>query len=928
QGTDMGAATNQDGAFTIRNVPEGTYTVVVSYIGYDTKRLNNLQVQANSEITMDIKMTPSAIQGETVVVEEEASQSSETHLLLDRKESTNMTDGISAEQMSQTGVSDAEDALTRVTGVSVMGDNNVYIRGLGDRYNQTQMNGVPVPSPDPEKKTVPLDMFSTSLLESVTAIKTFTPDLPGVFAGGGVNIQTKAYPDNRVLDFNIGANYNMYAASDIRYRMVDEGEYDFWGYDNGLRTVPSAIPDTLMLSEFSTKFGPTRNARHAKLGEFGRQFKTGFQPKSASIGTPISFGLNFGDKFNPVENVEYGFFTNVKFSNGYDFTNRTDREYSLTGSDSLRVFKDMNVDRSDYNTNISASASTGITLFNDHKIKLHHVYTHGSETWNIITEGFADNIDDGLFFKQFYRERTLNNTTLSGSHDFIAFWQHQIDWSATTGSSELSEPDVNTINYRKKTQSDTTYFQMDPFQWSSGLREFTDGYDDNTNYDFNYEASFYDSENAEYKIKVGGRLRDKSREFGKRRFYHESSTNTFPQSVQRIDGMSEIGSGFGDNAYASVNEFGQFKDGIYILESTSESDGYSANEDLNAEYLMIDIPLGFTVFPVLNRVRFVGGVRREEYRLEMNPFNPVTKSPFTSSVLGEGESEIVQTSIDEVDYLPSYNLIIGTTENTNVRLSHSQTVARPQFREIAPFGFQNFYGDAMQVGFPFLKTTDIRNYDVRFEWFPQASELIATSIFYKDFTNPIETSIIQAADRSYRTPQNAVSASNRGIELELRKRLDFIPRDIGQFFVQLNTTFIRSEVVTADSVTMFNGTVVPNTATTTDRPLEGQSDFLLNGSITYNNLSGFTTTISYNTFSKRLRTLGTRGLPNAFEYPFHNMNLTAAKRIGSFKISLKVKNVLGSVHEIGLEDPSTGVLKFTEKYDPGRQIGLGIDYSL
>ncbi len=241
EGTNMGAATDMEGYFKITNVPEGRYTLFVSYIGYQTKQLTNLEIGADEQVNLTVEMSQMAMEGETVVVESAASQSTSTGLLLEQRNASSLQDGISAAQISEAGDSDAADALQRVTGVSVMDDNTVYVRGLGDRY--TPMNGVPVPSPNPEKKTVPLNMFSSSLIESITAAKTFTPDLPGAFAGGSVNIRTKAYPDNRIFNASIGTDYQTYGVSDVTYLTADQGASDFWGFDDGTREMPDLIPE-------------------------------------------------------------------------------------------------------------------------------------------------------------------------------------------------------------------------------------------------------------------------------------------------------------------------------------------------------------------------------------------------------------------------------------------------------------------------------------------------------------------------------------------------------------------------------------------------------------------------------------------------------------------------------------------------------------
>ena len=924
QETDLGAATDLDGYFVIRNIPAGKYTVVTTFIGYKQKRLNNISVTSNMKIDLDISLQSSTLEMESVVVEGAAKKTSDSGILLEQRNSSNVQDGVSSGQMSRSGDSDAADALKRVTGVSVMDENSVYVRGLGDRYTSTQMNGVPIPSPDPEKKTVPLNLFSTSLLESITAAKTFTPDLPGVFAGGSVNIRTKAYPDNRSFNISIGSTYNIYGASNVRYLTTHDGSTDFFGYDDGTRTLPSDVPENVRLYEHNPELGSQLKERRAYLGNIGRSFESDFTVQQKQPGTPLSFGVNYGDRFNPTRNFEWGFFSNLKFSNGYSYNRVVNREYSIQDK-SLVAIKDMTSDEAAYNTNLGFTLSTGFKYKDNHKVKLHHVYTHDSKNSVRLTEGYADNIDQGLFLKDYYVEKTLNNTSLSGRHTFNSLFEQQIDWSATAGISQLLEPDVKNLNYRLREEGSQSYYQMDTYSWSAGTREFTTGDDINGNIDLNYQAVFTDRFNAEFKFKTGIRVQGKTRQFEKRSFYHKHTSGGFPGDVSEIDYASEVGSGLTDDAYYSLDQSGNPQDGLILVESTQGSDGYEADEALNAEYFMVDIPLGLSMMPALNRVRFIGGVRREDYQLNLLPYNPVSGQPYSS---GLTSGDPLESKIDEVEYLPSLNLITQTSENTKLRLAYSRTIGRPEFREIAPFEFQSFYGGAVVVGYPFLMTTDIKNYDVRFEWFPQANEIFAVSLFTKQFYNPIETSLIQTSDETYLTPQNAKSATNSGLEFETRKTLYFFPIKYGQASLQFNATYIQSSVSTDTVVKMFNGVEAANSATRTNRPLEGQSDILVNASIHYSDLQGFNVSLAYNTYSKRLRALGTYGLPNIYEYPFHSVNMTSTKQFGSFEVSMKIKNLLGSERKFGQIDPKTDDLKITKGYSPGRAISLGIAYKL
>ncbi|MCF7804708.1 MAG: carboxypeptidase-like regulatory domain-containing protein [Candidatus Marinimicrobia bacterium] len=931
EATQSGAATDLNGNFMIRGIRPGIYTVKATYIGYEAKRITGVEVQESTTTRLDIALAPSSLQMDEVVVEVDAKQSGDVHLLTEQRNSSNVQDGISAAQMSRAGDSNAADALARVTGVSVIDGKTVQVRSLGERYTNTQMNGAPIPSPDPDKKTVPLNLFSSALLESITASKTFTPDLPGTFAGGSVNIKTKAYPDNRVFKFSLSAGNNFYGTDNIQYRQTDGGRYDFFGFDDGTRSMPASIPDTIRLGVYNGKLSESPLTRKELLGQYGADFQTGYQSVSGLPGRPISLGASYGDRFNPNGNLEYGFFSTLKFSNDYDYTVADINEYSMNNdlTMSARLGKDRA--QSEYSTNLGASFSTGMELFNAHKIKFHHLYTHNSANEVTSEEGFAANFDNGMFIKHYFSEKSISTSTLSGSHQLGSPMHHRLEWSYTNATSRLSEPDTKRLNYREKQAfgaQDSTYFQMDTYSWSAGTREFLSGDDNNASLDLNWEMSLNDRFNQPYKLKLGTRIQDNNREFERRSFYHSyankySAGSWDPEVTVVTDG--QYGAALTDSNYFSVDADGNVTPGLIIRESTQPSDAYSASEDLNAGFAMVEVPLGFGLFQPLNRVRFIGGARYETYQMNLQPYDPVTNEPYKGNISG---SDTLLSNINEVELLPSYNLIVALSEKSNLRLAYSHTVARPEFREIAPFEYREFYGEEPYVGFPFLKTTDIRNYDIRYEWFPRAGELLAATLFTKDFTNPIENSLIEVADGSYRTPQNARSASSWGAEFELRTKLGFIPQDYGVFEVQFNTTYSQTEVETDSVVTLFTGYQVRNTATAISRPLQGQSDLIMNASLNYRDLQGLSATMAYNTFTKRPRSIGAGGLPNEYEYPFHSLNLTVSKNIQKFSIGFKAKNLLNSKVKFGQIEPATSELKTTKVYQPGQSISLGVSYNL
>ena len=935
--SSLGAATDMDGRYEIQGLKPGVYNLRVSYIGYDVKDIEEIQINAGISTRLNITLSMESISGESVVVEVENKAGTAISALQDRQASSNMENSVSAEEMSRSGDSNAADALKRLPGVSVREGKFPIVRGLGERYTSTQMNSAPIPSPEPDKKSVPLDLFPTALLESISAIKTFTPDLPGVFAGGSINIKTKAYPDERLMNFKVSLGDNSSLHGNPVFYKTYQGKHDYFGFDDGSRALSSDVPKNQIIST-ATAYQPAGLNRiewYGRIGEFSRQTNPTFLNTKATPLKPMSVGFDLGDRYEINKDLEYGFFTNLTFKNSYNIEQTETSQFALntnSGDDNqgvhLQPYTERTNNISEYKTNLGVNVSAGLKYNNAHKIKVQRIYTHTSSDKNTISRGYTPNIESGVFISNHYIEKTIANNSLSGSSNFVYGPSHTFEWAFNQGKSTRYEPDHATHNYSEKTlfadtDSAYSYYVIDRQAQKIAYRDYTDGIDQNTSLDMHYEMKVPLNKTNDIKFKIGTRQQGKARTFEKRSFaITNSSSSSWKDSVLNVYPDMHFGQAISrENFFYLDTTSGTWSHGLLMLDETAKNafNGYSADENTQAYYAMATLP-----FLMRNNwnLTFEGGARFEDYSMNLDSYNPVTGAPATTI-----NGDTATAHLNQQVVLPSVNLIYKFDEDFIVRTAYSETVGRPEFRELAPIAYQEFYQGEVAIGFPFLKNSEVTNYDLRGEWYPSASELLSVGFFYKTFKNPIEVSMISTPDLDYKTFQNAETASTLGLELEVRKKLP-IPLTLGYGNISLNSTISQSEVTVKDTVFLFNGTSYANSSSTKQRSLQGQSRVMFNAGLDYHTTGGVSLAISFNTFTKRINSVGVGEVGDVYEFPFNSLNISADKKVGSVKVSLKMNNLLNSQVRFGHIEAATGDKKFREIYSPGLSFSLGVKYQL
>jgi outer membrane receptor protein involved in Fe transport len=792
-------------------VPPGRYKVLVSAEKYLDATIETIEVKAGETSDGTVVLATKS-QVTKVDVQETVSPVAATaeSMLMERKLAATVTDGLSADEIRQTVASDAAGALQKVTGVSVVDSGYVYVRGLGERYSSTMLNNSLIPTTEPEKRVVPLDLFPAALIDSIRVVKSYTPDLPGEFSAGVVQLSTVDFPSQPVLKVSMTSGYNT-VTTRRRFLTYPGGGLDAFGADDGTRALPAAVPvDQRMVPGKFTA---------AQLQEIGRSFANNWEPAWIDRMRPQqSYSVVGGNTFKRVGIVGALTFTNrpqnqaeqqrfirmggnrpLVFTNYEDFT---------SGNEAVRLGGVLNV---------------AFKLSANNKVVVRNTLTRDSDKEAREFRGY-DGSNDSTLWSQRLRwvERSLLSTSIEGTHALVDRGNWNFRWQFTTAESRRDEPDMREV----------IRGQLDDGRWSfaalssSGMR-FSNGLKERI-YEPLGEVSkpFYRGWlTGAFTLGFRGTFRD--RNFQARRF------RFIPIRRTTLD------------LFASSNELfapsNIRPDGFQIIEFTRATDRYDATMDIYAGYVMADINLG-------PRWRVTGGVRVEDADIQVTTLDPLIPNalPQVASLVNR-------------DPMPGVNVTYMLTRRQNLRAGFSKTVSRPDFRELSPFDFNNVYGGFVTQGNPNLVRARVQNTDFRWEWFPGGNRLLAASFFHKDFTNPIEVTILPSNDLR-QTFINAAGARNMGFEIEGRTTLSVLSPRLRNWFAGGNYTFVDSNIRIRpqDSVLL----------TSPNRPLIGTSRHIFNVLAEWKKPRWRSESrLDFNYVGRRVSDVGTFGVPDIYQEP-------------------------------------------------------------
>lgn len=855
-GTTKGSATDLDGIYTIRGLTPATYSITVSYISYAKKEITDVEVSADEVTKLDISMQPKTVGMDEVTVSAGAISNSEAGLLVIQRKAVAFQDGLSSELVSKSGDSNIASALKRVTGVTLLNGRDVFVRGLGNRYSNVQLNGSPVPSTSPTKKEAPVDLINSGSVDNIIVQKTYTPDQSGEFSGGSVQITSKEFPEQQNIGFSYSTSYNSVSTFEksLGYR---GSSTDFLGFDDGKRALPAVISNERVTLDNEKQLA---NALHRDW-TLNNDHKTIPSQK---------FEVSYADQFNetvmPVGIVS-------SFSYKYDRFYRSNREYRVIQS--YNSDADQNILNADYvsdegreNAKLSGMFNIFLKPDSNTKVGFKNIYSNSLEnsTQQIIGDyvNYPRNTRQTV---QDFNRRAIFSSSVIFERYFDSFLQSQLSVNLNYSRARQDRPDRRTTQYNLTPGGDYNIY----FDDGGNTHFFSNQLDNNYTGKIDLEIQPWGS----LELKAGVSRVIKNRDFDARRLEYQNFSGAYPN-----DRKNEPADVALDPSLVEDNL-------LDLAETTQARDSYTGEQTKLAGYISAN-------WNYFDNFTIETGARIEQSAQEV--------------MITEGDETITIANVDKTDILPAVNATYSASKKTNIRGAFSMTLARPEFREISDFRFQDFVGSQIVYGNPELNRTVIHNYDVRFETYPNPGEMFAVSAFYKKFLDPIEL-FYRFTERTEVQYKNAGQANLYGIELEGRRNIT------DRLQLIANASYIHSETRSKEEDQYRTANF--------KRPMYGQSPYSVNVGAYYN-VPNWNAEFSanYNTFGERIVTVGMRRQPDdEYEQPFHKLDWGVKYRTGNFTIKADIENLLNQdvVYEQG------NVI--TNKYTPGVTYNIGISYN-
>lgn len=890
-GTNMKAITNIDGNFQIDGLDkEKKYTLYINYVGYKTQKIDGVQAKDADQV---IALQPDEQQLKEVTVTAVERRNTDAAMIQVAKNSPVIVSNVSAQEISRTQDTNAGEVIRRVPGVSLIDDKFVMVRGLSQRYNNVWVNGGAVPSSEADSRAFSFDIIPSSQIDNLTIVKSPTAEYPADYSGGFIIVNTKEIPAENSFNIAVGGNWNTSSAFQNFSYSKGSGT-DFLGFDNGLRSLNGGIHAAL---------NPQLNANGKPVGDYatsllGNGLNNDWLVKNRKPLGDLKLAASLNQRWM-LGGRTLGMLAALNYTNEYrTYENMENNLYGIydAANDKPNYLRHSVDDQ--YNNNVRLGAMLNFTFLSkdgNHKYQLKNIFNQLATSRYTWRDGVSAQSNLERSAEYYYRSRTTYNGQLTGKHTFTS---DALDWSIGYAYANRHLPDrrryliddaLESGVYALSTGNDISreWTQLDEHILSLGV---------NDKHHFKFG-------NFEPDLQVGAYGEYRTREYQTRNFIYNwnVSDNNMPSDFRHSDIPTLLSS-----------EANMGYDKLYLLEEKQMRNNYRGHNTLGAGYLALSLPFG--------KLGIHAGVRFEHNDMEL----------ISNSRDYEKSESSRHYKTDDV--FPSLNTTYKINDQHQVRLSYGRSINRPEFREVSSSVYYDFDLASNVQGNTELKNCYVDNLDLRYEWYPSRGELISLAVFYKHFDSPIEWTYTVAGgtDLIY-SYKNAKSANNYGVELDIRKNLGFI--GLKDFSWSFNGALIKSKVQFEKG------------AKEEDRPMQGQSPYLINTGIFYKNAPlKMDIALLYNRIGKRIigvgRSEGSTGddsnsrVPHSYEMPRNTIDFSLAKKFGEhLELKLNVRDLLAEkIYYKQFADVtySDGSKKEVEEiarcYKPGRNIGLQAIY--
>lgn len=822
-------------------------------------------------------------------------------LLVERAKASGLVESFGSEQIAKSSVRDVGDIVAKISGSTIVDGKFAVIRGLSDRYTSTLLNGAEIPSGNPYRRSVPLDLFPSSMIERVAISKSWTPDQPGGTGGGTIDVITKSFPPQPFLKATVGTTYN--EKSNLKDNFLADPRSSMSTFD--LPAAPKMIDEqAFLLTAAPSTPGPASsretaaraaqradqaNTHQALLRKLGTADFAGV-PKISPLNS--SFNISGGDTLFLLDRP-LGLFGGLNYGRNFKFLD----DVKISKSNNQKIVQSSGREaKSNITTDYGVNFNIGYQPFDTLELGFNYLLAHTSDeearhtSYDYLSTPAGDTLEK---WQLHHTEREIKNYQFRGKLELPILADSQFDWVINKADTSQSEPDHRFMNY----------FVDDagvPRLGDAGLptptfpsRYFRDIKDDGFNTRADWKLPFL-FDGRESNVKMGWFSSQSERAFREQYFGYERSSgfdvsnpNTYLNDPNYLNYQAQYLGGIRTNY--------NFSRVINLVIGRP----YQAESEVNAQYVMADVA-------VLPWLRLIGGARLEKTKMDVD-----------ADIYGSAK-------LEQTDVLPALSSVISLSSNVSLRLGYAQTVARPSFRELAPISNYDPELDLFIRGNPDLKMPAITSYDARLEWFPSPGELFSFGVFYKELKNPIELISVSLDDDDV-TWVNRDKASLIGVEIEARKSLRFISHYLDEFTVGVNIACLQSETkLTPDEYrnkTDVDGDGVINFPTSQTRPLYDQSPYVINLDLNYDHpATGTSVGLSANMTGERILLTTAQGA-DIYEHPPVSLDASISQKLGrKTSVRFGVRNILDSEYTRTYGSESDAALR--QSYKRGRTFGV------